>query len=165
MLLLQDEKIDRMVSHWRSYLFASVVVILVVVALPVGLKTGGFSGFMLFSLGIYSMALRKWRSEPGIWMLATFLVSLLVPICAFFEFWHWQSMFARKPIWLTWDEIRRSLDALVALHLLFECVRLAMSVAIKNWRLTRAKGGVPTSESADSAVGANPESHHRAWPR
>jgi hypothetical protein len=163
MLLLQNEKIDRIVGHWRRYLLASVVVILVVIALPMRLKTGGFTGFMLFSLGIYAMALRKWRSEPGIWMLAAFLVAVLVPICATFEFWHWQSVFAKKPNWFAWDEIRRSLDALVALHLLFECVRLAMSVAIKNWRYTRTKGSLSASDAAASAGGATSESHHRAW--
>jgi hypothetical protein len=133
------------------------------VALPVGLKTGGFTGFMLFSLGIYAMALRKWRSEPGIWMLAAFLVTVLVPICAYFEFWHWQSLIARNANWFTWDEIRKSLDALVALHLLFECVRLAISVAIKNWRYSRAKGSLSASDSDESAVRTAPESPNRAW--
>lgn len=163
MLILQNEKIDRIVSHWRRYLFASVVVILVVAALPAGLKTGGFSGFMLFSLGIYGMALRKWRSEPGIWMLAAFLVTVLVPICAYFEYWHWQSLFARNPNGFTWDEIRKSLDALIALHLLFECIRLAVSVAIKNWKYSRAKGGLSASNTADSAGETTPEPPHRAW--
>lgn len=139
MFILSDDKIDRIVSHWQRYLFASLMVIVVVAVLPRGLKTGIFAGFMLFSLGIYGMAFRKWRSEPGAWMLAMLLVLTLGPICTAFEFWHWQSVFARNPNWFTWKELRVSIDAIVALHLLFECVRLAISVAIKNWRYTSGK--------------------------
>lgn len=139
MFILHDDKIDHVVTHWKRCLLASLIVFVVVAALPRDLKTGVFSGFMLLSLGIYGWALRRWRSEPGVWMLAALLVLLLGPICIAFEYSHWQSVFARNPNRFTWKEMRVSIDAIVALDLLFECVRFAFSVAVKNWKYTGPK--------------------------
>jgi hypothetical protein len=145
MFILPDAKIDRIVAHWRRYLLCGLAVIAVVLLLPRGLRSGIFSGFMLFSLGIYGMAFRRWRSEPGVWMLAAFLGVTLGPGSAYFEFLHWQSVFAKNPNWFTWDEIRVSVDAIIALYLLLECVKLAISVAIRNWQYTHPKKTLPIS--------------------
>jgi len=139
MFILDDHKIDRIVTHWKRYLFGGLMVIAIVVMLPRGWQIGILSGFMLFSLGIYGMALRRWRSDPGLWMLAALLVFSLGPCSAYFEFLQWHSVFTKNRNWFSWDEIRVSIDAIVALYLLLECVKLAVSVAIKNWKYTHLK--------------------------
>ena len=96
---------------------------------------------MVSSLGMYGVAFQRWRTEPGLWMLAILFTLTLGPCSLHFEYLKWQEIF-RPPQEnqvgriATWDQIRMSVDAAIAIMLLIHAVRLAVSVGIENWRRT-----------------------------
>lgn len=141
MVLLSDDQIDRIVVNRRRYQLGGLMVMIIPFVLPRGWGIGLISGFMLFSLGIYGLAFRKWRFDPGLWMLAVLLTLTLGPCWAYFEYLQYLGLFAKGPNNvarpINWDQIRFSADAVVALLLFSRVVRLAASVAVKNWKRTR----------------------------
>ena len=97
---------------------------------------------MLASLGAYGFALRKWRTEPGLWMLALFLTGVLTPCWVYFEYLSWQAVLnpqAAPPGGIKAIGIRLSIDAAMALLLFATTIRLCLVVAIENWNRTRPK--------------------------
>ncbi len=141
--LYSDEQVDRIIGNSRRSLRGGLMVVGLALLLPRGWGIGGLSGFMLFSLGVYGLCFRKWRFDPGLWMLAVFLTLTLGACWAYFECLCLQALFVPGPNNLaqpiTWDQIRFSADAVVSLLLLSKVVRLAASVAVKNWQRTHAR--------------------------
>ena len=139
--LYSDEQVDRIITNSRRYLYGGLMVMSLALLLPLGWGIGGLSGFMLISLGLYGWWLRNWRFDPGLWMLAVFLTLTLGTCWAYFEYLCLQALFVPGPINvaqpITWDQIRFSVDSVVALLLLSRVVRLTASVAVKNWQRTR----------------------------
>jgi hypothetical protein len=132
-------QIDRLVRRRKIAFVAGVTLMAIAMALPRGWGIGLFTGFMLASLGIYGLAFRNWRTEPGLWMLAGFLTIVLAPCWAYFEYLSWQHVFA-PPVANNnqfWNAIRLSADALASLLVFGKTVRLSMTVAVENWRRTR----------------------------
>ena len=138
--LYSDEQVDRIIDNSRRSLRGGLMVMSLALLLPRGWGIGLFSGFMLFSLGLYGLWLRKWRFDPGLWMLAVFLTLTLGPCWAYFECLYFHALFVQGPNNvarpITWDQIRFSADAVVSLVLLSRVVKLAASVAVKNWKRT-----------------------------
>lgn len=141
MVLLSDDQIDHIVGNWRRYLWGGLVVMLFPLMLPRGWAIGVFSGFMLFSMGIYGLSFRKWRFDSGLWMLAAFLTLTLGPCWAYFEYVNYHNVLANRPDNvarpMTWDQIRFWTDTVAALFLFSGIVKFAASVAVKNWKRTR----------------------------
>jgi hypothetical protein len=152
MLLLAEPRIDSIVRHRRVLVLGGLVLVGQVFVLPRGWGCGVLSGFMLFSLGIYGTAFQKWRTDPGLWMLAVLLTVTLGPCWAYFEYLHWHSVFT-PPLAnqvervAVWEKIRMSVDAVIGLLLMERAVRLAVSVATENWRRTRANRQKPDMTS------------------
>jgi hypothetical protein len=151
MLLLTEAQIEQVIRCRRATLLGGVALVALAIALPRGWGCGLFSGFMLFSLGIYGVAFRKWRTEPGLWMLAILLTATLGPCWAYFEFMHWRGLLSavlgnQRARQLTWDQLRVSIDCVVALLLIARAIKLAATVAIENWRRTRL--AKPTSNES-----------------
>ncbi len=141
MLLLAESQIDSTIRHRRMLLIGGLLLVGQAVALPREWGCGALSGFMVFSLGIYAVALQKWRTDPGLWMFAVLLTITLGPCSAYFEYLHWRWILAppqanqlRRVV--TWDQMRTSVDAAIALLLLARAIRLAATVGIKNWQRT-----------------------------
>ena len=141
MLLLNESKIDFLVRHRRVIMITGLVIMVLPFAL--GLRFGLLSGFMLFSLGVYCIFFRNWRSEPGVWMLACLLTVTLGPCWAFFEYLQWQAIFApaaNKPgRVVTWNQIRLCIDAGFALLIFAKTMTLVITVAIENWKRTQSR--------------------------
>ena len=142
MLRLTVGQIDRVILRCRASLFVGVALMALPFALPRGWGFGVLSGFTLFSLGIYGVAFRKWRTEPGLWMLAVFLTVTLGPCWVYLEFLHVRALFVEMTAKqgaraMTWDQLRLTADAIIALVLYATAVKLAVSVAIENWNRTR----------------------------
>jgi len=142
MLLLTESQIDRIIRHRRAYLLGGLTLMSLPFVLPRGRGIGLFSGFMLFSLGIYGLALQKWRTDPGLWMLAVLLSATLGPCWVYFEYLQWRDVFAPPAAnqagrAAPWDQIRFSVDAVMALLLFGTAVKLAATVAMENWKRTR----------------------------
>jgi hypothetical protein len=140
MLLLSDNAIDRVVA-WRRYeFFAGLLLVLQVFILPKGWTFGILPGFMLFGLGIYGLAFRKWRTEPGLWMLALFLFLVLGFCYAYFvvlDIQLWLAPAARNAKWFGWDQIRFAGEVGIGLSLFQYQVRLFLSVLVENFRRTQ----------------------------
>jgi hypothetical protein len=122
---------DRIVAHRFTLLIAGLAMMALPFALPRGWGFGLFSGFMLVSLGIYGVAFRRWRTEPGLWMLAVLLIVTLGPCWAYFAFLNWRAVFVKPAAnAITWDQLRLSIDGTFALLLFAHAVKLAVTVAI-----------------------------------
>jgi len=143
MLLLSESQIDRIVRNRREIMLAGIAIMSITFLLPQGWGFGFFSGFMIYSLGLYTFFFRRWRSEPGVWMLAALLALILCPCWAYFEYLHWQAIKAppanQARQVLGWNRIRWFLDASVALMIFAKTIRLLVTVAIENWKRTRTK--------------------------
>ncbi len=141
--LYSDDQVDRIIVNSRRYLRGGLMVMSLALLLPRGWGIGGLSGFMLISLGLYGWWLRNWRFDPGLWMLAVFLTLTLGTCWAYFEYLCLQALFVPGPNNvaqpITWDQIRFSVDSVVALLLLSRVVRLTASIAVKNWQRTHAR--------------------------
>jgi hypothetical protein len=135
---LSESAIDQSIANARHYLLLGLLLTVVPLTLPGGLAFGLFSGFMLFSLGIYSRAFRRWRTEPGLWMLAVFLTVMLGPCWLYFEFLHVRGLvFPPGPRRFNWNQLRLFVDSIVALLLFSHIVKLSIGVSIENWKRTR----------------------------
>jgi hypothetical protein len=143
MFLLSPERIDRAVYSSGNRALAGLTLLAIAALLPQEWRCGVICAIVLLSQAIYYLWLRRWRTDPGLWMAATLLVVMLGPSFLYFEFEYWQSVFmpppARQPQpKLTWGEIGFAIDAVVALKLFGGIVRVAASVAVENWKFTRA---------------------------
>ena len=140
-MFLSENAIDRVVV-WRRYeFFAGLLLVLQVFVLPTGWVVGVVQGFMLFGLGIYGLAFRNWRTEPGLWMLALFLFVVLGFCYAYFAVLDLQSWLTppagQQPAPLGWTQLRLAAEIALGLALFQYQVRLFLSVLVENWRRTR----------------------------
>ncbi len=139
MFRLSELAIDHSIANARLYLLVGLLLTVIPLTLPGGWAFGLFSGFMLFSLGIYSLAFRRWRTEPGLWMLAVLFTVTLGPCWLYFEFLHLHGIvFQPAPRKLNWNQLRLFIDSVVALLLFSHIVKLAIGVSIENWKRTRS---------------------------
>lgn len=142
MLLLEDTQVDRIARQRRTAFLGGLGLLALAFLLPQESKFGAISGFMLLSLGIYGTAFRNWRTEPGLWMLALFLTVLFGTMLAVIEYNALKALLAPPdhPIRnvTTWSKIRLSIDGSIALLLWGRIVKLAATVARRNWQLTRS---------------------------
>ncbi len=144
MILLPEARIDRTIAHHRIYIFGGLALMILPFLMPRGLRFGLFTGFTLYGLGVYSFAFQKWRTEPGLWMLAGFLTLLLGPIYVYFSYLRCRHHFQQPPLNQVgqppnWSAICLTIDCGIALGVFLKTVRLAMSVACKNWKRTRSQ--------------------------
>jgi hypothetical protein len=141
MLRLSEYETDRVVALRFRYIFLGLALMTLPFLLPPGLACGAGLGFALFGLGGFGSALRKWRYDPGLWMLAAFLVLTLTPCYAYFDFRILRAIFAHgpagRPKRLDWLEARRSVELALAFVVLWKQVRFAYSAGVYNWRVTR----------------------------
>lgn len=135
--LLDEVRLDRVVSRRRDWLLGGAFVMSLGFVAPRGWGFG-LTGFTALSLGVYACALRRWRTEPGLWMLALFLTLTIGGSWAFFEFGSLANLFdrrdgnpARRP--LSWSEIGHATDASLALLLGGRGVWFLASIAVANW--------------------------------
>lgn len=139
LMLLKEPQIDWIVQHRGRILMSGGILFAVALGLPAGWGCGGLTGFMLSSLAIYAYAFRRWRTEPGIWMLALFLTVLLTPCWAYFEFLHVNHIRNRANVQaMDWGKVRLMIDAAISLVVFSVTIRFAMGVALGNWKRTSA---------------------------
>ncbi len=147
MFRYQDSEIDRIVQRRWRYFFSGLAAWFLFVILPSGYKFGGIVGFAMITFALYAAALRRWRDDPGLWMLAIFLMLSLGPCYGFFAIEHYWGVFAPLPGKppagrVDWKEVFFFADVCSGLIVFEQQVKFALSVAILNWRYTRRhKGG------------------------
>lgn len=141
MFRLSEYETDRIVSRWaRCFLGGLALMVLSFAMPPAWPRFGGILGFALFGLGAFSIGLRRWRSEPGLWMLAVLLVVLLTPCYGYFTYREVVNAFfpgpGKQAAGRGWQQISFSIEVPLALHVFWRQVRLAYSVAVLNWKTT-----------------------------
>jgi hypothetical protein len=143
MLRLSEYETDRVANLGLRCVLAGLALMTLPFVLPakLALACGGPGlGFALLGLGVYGVALTKWRSDPGLWMLAAFLVLLLTPVYAYFDFYHLRAILfpgpAGRPKRLDWVQVRCSIELALMFAVLWKQVRFAYSVAVYNWRIS-----------------------------
>jgi hypothetical protein len=142
MFLMPEIEVEQIIRRRHVYLAVGLSLCCLQPVLPQGWRIGFFSGFMLFSIGIYGVVFRRWRTDAGLWMLAALLTVMLGSCWAYFEWQQWRGWFvppaANQPVRaLNWDQARFLIDATVALLLLTKVIRFATTVAIANWKWSR----------------------------
>lgn len=140
MLLPKNSQLDQFVASSRVFLALGITLMVLQFCLPNGCGIGFFSGFAMFSMGIYGLRLRRWQTDPGLWMLAGLLAVVLGPSVLYFEFLNWSAtvqLLANGGI----ARIRWPLafDAAVGLVLALHGVRMILGIAIANWKRTYAR--------------------------
>lgn len=144
MFVIADDCIDRIIEFRRTLLWGGAIWFLLLSQLPKDGRFGSFTAFMLFGLGVFAVALQKWRTDPGLWMFATLLVVIYGPSCAYFEYQEIDSLLNPAPggraLPRGWQRICFSLDCALALLVIGRIVRFALSVAVRNWQLTHPPG-------------------------
>ena len=140
--VMNPERIDRIVA-FRWYLLAAGVALLIVAITIPKLRDdgsygyGGLTGFNLASLAIYAFALRKWRTDRGLWMLAALLVVLLTPCMLYFQWLRWKGNAGLAAVAADPSQRRLLIDSAIALVILARTVRFAAAAGVHNWRLGR----------------------------
>ncbi len=142
MFRLRDHEVDRIVDHRGHYLLGGLALGILSFALPKSERFGLVAlGFAVFALGIYGIALRRWRDDPGLWMLAALLVVTLTPCYAWLEYERLIGAFfpapGRQPAPIGWQRILASVEFLVVFSVFWRQVRFAYSVAASNWKTSR----------------------------
>lgn len=150
--LLDEARLDRVVSRRRDWLLGGAFVMSLVMIAPRGWGFG-LTGFTALSLGVYASALRRWRTEPGLWMLALFLTLTIGGSWAFFEFGSLANLLDRgngNPAGppMSWSEIGCAADASLALLLGGRGVWFLASIAVANWARVR-RPIVPPGRGSD----------------
>lgn len=143
-MLLSDETVDRIVQHRGRWMVLGLLGMASGMWLPRGWGIGGMTGWMLLSLSLYGFCFRRWRTESGLWMLALLLLVTLGPCWLYFEWLLWDTTGRPDPGRVphrmsAWDKVRWSVDGATALFVFSRTVRLALSVAIGNWKRTRLR--------------------------
>lgn len=139
---MNPERIDRIVAL-RWYLLAAGGALLIVALTIPKLRGdgsygyGGLIGFNLASLAIYAFALRNWRTDRGLWMLAGLLVVLLTPCMLYFQWIRWKGNAGLAQVAGDPSQRRLLIDSAIALVILARTVRFAVAVGIRNWGLGR----------------------------
>ena len=143
MLLLTEKQIDRTVAL-APYMFAlSPLLIWVQIKfVPQGFGIGVLTLCSLFSLGFYALAFSEWRSDRGLWMLAALLVVTETPCYVYFAYWRYVAELqllaaGPRPVPFDWKEFKLAADIVIWMGLFQYLIRLAITVAIENWRRTR----------------------------
>jgi hypothetical protein len=128
------------VIRWRwRYLLLGPALWASIPILPMEYRAGiAILGFAIFTLGFYGLILRYWRTDPGLWMAALLVAVLLSPCVAYFEFLHIESILNPQgnPRPFKWTDVCFVLEILMSLHYFWKQVRLALSVAYLNHKLS-----------------------------
>ena len=148
MFRLAEQQIDRTIEQRYSFLCVGLALMFLACILPRGLGFGLLTGFMIFALGIYAFSFRKWRTEPGIWMLAILLLVTLGPAYGYFTYLRSDSNLPQPvpvPVSLAtiWRQLRFPLDAGIAMVVFLRQLRLALSVLCENWVRTKRSSPSP----------------------
>jgi len=137
-MLLRQSQLDTTIANRRALAFIGALMLIQPFVSPKGWALAPITGFMVLSLGVYAMALRRYRDDPGLWMLAAFLFVLHTACYAWFQYerlaarWAAPAQRARN-----WQDIRLAIDVTLALTVYLYLVRFAITAALENWRRTR----------------------------
>ena len=136
----RPDQIDAILRHRGTYFKVGLALVALAILLPAGMKYGALMGLMLINLSAYSLFLRKWRTEPGLWMLAglCYLIFAVAELNWLYERFHpAPQRAAAQP-----DRLR-AIEVAIAAWLFLMQVRLMLSITVENWRATRSLAGSP----------------------
>lgn len=124
-------------NRLRSVLLGLALLVIPRVIAP-GQSIGALTGFTLYAFGIFALALKRWRSEPGLWMLATLLFVVYSPVYVYFQYQSTVLVFnnvLQKP-GLNGFQLASTLDGCIALVVFGALVRFLMTVVVRNWQVS-----------------------------
>jgi hypothetical protein len=135
--LLSDEQIDRIIGYRHPVMLGAMGWAALMSLLPRAFSVGLLTAFMLIFAGAICGGLEQWRSEPGLWILATFFAVLCGLGYAFFEFIEIEAFLNIPQVLpLRWGGILLACDVAIGLIVLSKILCFAISIAVRNWQLT-----------------------------
>jgi hypothetical protein len=145
---LTEERVDRITASGAKYALTSAAMLTVIACLPRAFAYGAFTAAMVLYMGVGAHALRRWKTERGLWMLA---IVIAWPVAAiFFMFiehelrpliggWLLQ---AQPAVRIKPGEVARiiglTVDSCLAAHVLWLQLRLYATVTYCNWHVKRS---------------------------
>jgi hypothetical protein len=130
--------VDRIVNHRNWYVLAGVLVVTSTMALPREMRYGIVTASALFVTGVHAGCLRRWRVEPGLWMLALLIGALTVPFSAMMIHYEISQCFAGlQPNLARPRAIGTVLDTAIGTKILWTLIWFLIAVTRLNWRVTR----------------------------
>lgn len=140
--VMETTDVDRIVKHSHWHALAGVLVFSLAVVLPREMKFGGVTALALFATGVSTGVLRKWRVEPGLWMLSSLCGAVTAPLCVVMINYEICQCFAgRQPNFVWGRAIGTTLDTLIGTKILWMLTCFLIAVTRMNWRISRELNG------------------------
>jgi hypothetical protein len=136
-VLLPDTTIDATIAR-RWYCFALGVALVVLPRLiPRVHSTGVFTGLTLIALSVFSLVLTRWRTDTGLWMLSSLILTIYGPVYVFYQWLSCIRIFQKAaPQKANAWQIAEAVDAVIALLLFGFLVRFVLTITIRNWAVS-----------------------------
>ena len=139
-ILITHSAVDRVVAA-RRLAFILGVALIVLPRLPVQQHSVGiFTGSCLVTLGIFSFALRNWRTDRGLWMLSALLLCVYGPLYIYIQVRGIAGLLnnlgpnRNQPLAI---EIAKAIDSGLAILVFGLLVRFVLTVTACNWSFSR----------------------------
>lgn len=138
-MFLTDPQMDLVaVYRGRSVLIGLGLLIIPRICVP-GQSSGVFTGLTLLALGIFALVLNRWRSDPGLWMLAALVLVIYGPVYIYLQCRSIAVLIRNVPVnaRLNWIQLGTTLDSCTALLVFGLLVRFVTTVVAGNWRMSK----------------------------
>jgi len=141
LLLMGVGQVDHFVRFRLLYFLFGLFVVVQFFLVTERYSFGICTGLLLMGFGIFAHALRNWRSERGLWMLA---LVVFVPYSVIWLGWQWSRFDAsilgddqQLPKELSSFQLRMAVDSFVGIIVFGKITQFCFTVAYRNWSFSR----------------------------
>ena len=142
-MLLTVPQMDFITGSSKRSVFLGLGLVIIPRIFVPGQGIGVFTGITLIALGIFTLLLNRWRSDPGLWMLAALVLVIYGPVYIHFQYQSIAKLIQNAPpnLRLNWIQIGTTLDRGIALLVFGLLVQFLTTVVFKNWQMSMRPQG------------------------